>query len=209
MNKQMEKIRILLKMIWYNRKNYILYLVCNIFIIAFFQAFLSIGENESFMSADKIDPMISSNIFAPTVLTALFMILFVPYVYEAFLKSRKQEYAVLITLGVTQYEVICNMLLECLIISIVSFCAGIVTGSVLSVFFFFYLHKVIGLRSMKWTLHLGAYVSVGKVYALVVIIILLLNIVRFLHAEILELFNARYKEEKGKKGSNIFLLLGI
>lgn len=51
--------------------------------------------------------------------------------------------------------------------------------------------------------------SVGKVYALVVIIILLLNIVRFLHAEILELFNARYKEEKGKKGSNIFLLLGI
>ena len=36
----MEKIRILLKMIWYNRKNYILYLVCNIFIIAFFQAFL-------------------------------------------------------------------------------------------------------------------------------------------------------------------------
>ena len=28
----MEKIRILLKMIWYNRKNYILYLVCNIFI---------------------------------------------------------------------------------------------------------------------------------------------------------------------------------
>ena len=130
MNKQMEKIRILLKMIWYNRKNYILYLVCNIFIIAFFQAFLSIGENESFMSADKIDPMISSNIFAPTVLTALFMILFVPYVYEAFLKSRKQEYAVLITLGVTQYEVICNMLLECLIISIVSFCAGIVTGSV-------------------------------------------------------------------------------
>ncbi len=209
MNKQMEKIRILLKMIWYNRKNYILYLVCNIFIIAFFQAFLSIGENESFMSADKIDPMISSNIFAPTVLTALFMILFVPYVYEAFLKSRKQEYAVLITLGVTQYEVICNMLLECLIISIVSFCAGIVTGSVLSVFFFFYLHNVIGLRSMKWTLHLGAYVSVGKVYALVVIIILLLNIVRFLHAEILELFNARYKEEKGKKGSNIFLLLGI
>ena len=68
---------------------------------------------------------------------------------------------------------------------------------------------MIGLRSMKWTLHLGAYVSVGKVYALVVIIILLLNIVRFLHAEILELFNARYKEEKGKKGSNIFLLLGI
>lgn len=71
----MEKVRILLKMIWYNRKNYILYLVCNIFVIAFFQAFLSIGENESFMSADKIDPMISSNIFAPTVLTALFMIL--------------------------------------------------------------------------------------------------------------------------------------
>ena len=34
------------------------HLVCNIFIIAFFQAFLSIGENESFMSADKIDPMI-------------------------------------------------------------------------------------------------------------------------------------------------------
>lgn len=209
MNKQMEKIRILLKMIWYNRKNYILYLICNIFIIAFFQAFLSIGENESFMSADKIDPMISSNIFAPTVLTALFMILFVPYVYEAFLKSRKQEYAILITLGLTQYEVICNMMLECLLISIVSFFLGIVTGSILSVFFFFYLHNVIGLLSMTWTLHLGAYIVVGKVYALVVIIILLLNIVRFLHAEILELFNARYKEEKEKRGSNIFLLLGI
>ena len=205
----MEKIRILLKMIWYNRKNYILYLICNIFIIAFFQAFLSIGENESFMSADKIDPMISSNIFAPTVLTALFMILFVPYVYEAFLKSRKQEYAILITLGLTQYEVICNMMLECLLISIVSFFLGIVTGSILSVFFFFYLHNVIGLLSMTWTLHLGAYIVVGKVYALVVIIILLLNIVRFLHAEILELFNARYKEEKEKRGSNIFLLLGI
>ena len=205
----MEKARIFLKMVWFNRKNYLLYLLCNSFTIAFLQAFLSIGQNQSFMFSNKIDPMISSNVFAPTVLTILFMILFIPYTYEAFFKSRKQEYAVLMTLGMTEYEIIGTMMAECLMIGVLSFVCASVLGTLLSVFFFFFLRNVIGLSAMGWEFHIDTYTTSGKMYAVVIAIILLLNIIKLIHAQLLDLFKARYKEERKSKGNTAFLIIGL
>lgn len=82
----------------------------------------------------QIDGMITGNSYAPTVLAGLFMLLFIPYAYGAFLKKRKQEYALFLTLGMTQKEVILNMSAECLILSLSAGITGLLCGTGLSFF---------------------------------------------------------------------------
>lgn len=205
----MKKLKLILKMIRYNKNAYKMYLYCNTFAVALFTALLSIYYNDSFTNNNKIDSSISSNVFAPTVLMGLFLILFIPYAYTAFLKGRKEEYAVFIVLGMTESEVIMNMFLECLIISIVGGFSGIVIGSGFSYVFLVFLDYIIGLHSVQWEYHIATYKITAALYVCVVIIILFINVLQIVKTEILELFKAKYKEEKRKKGSENKLLLGL
>lgn len=205
----MEKFKLLLKMLSYNKNNYKMYLYCNIFAVALFTAFLSVYHNESFMSNYKIDSSISSNVFAPTILMGLFMVSFLPYAYTTFLKGRKQEYAVFMVLGMTESEVLVNMFLECLIVSAAGAGIGLVAGSVLSFIFFIVLRDRIGLQSVQWEYHVQAYEITVILYVCVVVIILFIHSIQFLKTEILDLFKARFKEENRKRGSGVRLMLGV
>lgn len=205
----MEKWKLLLKMIRYNKNAYKMYLYCNIFAVSLFTALLSIYQNNSFSNNSEIDGSISSNVFAPTVLMGLFLILFIPYAYTAFLKGRKQEYAVFMVLGMTESEVVANMFLECSIVSVAGGITGLIFGSGLSFIFLVFLHHIIGLRSVQWECHIETYKITVILYACAVIIILCINILRIIRSQILELFKAKYKEEKKKKGSMCKLLLGL
>jgi len=205
----MEKIKLLLKIIRYNKNAYKMYLYCTIFAVALFTALLSIYHNNSFTYNSRIDSRISSNVFAPTVLMGVFLILFLPYAYTAFLKGRKQEYAVFMVLGMTEPEVITNMFLECFIVSLAGGIMGIIIGSGLSFVFLVFLHYIIGLRLVQWELHLETYKIVAALYVCTVIIILCMNILQIIKAEISELFKAKYKEENRKKGVKYKLVSGV
>lgn len=205
----MEKFKLTLKMLRYNRKSYKMYLYCNVFAVALFSSFISIYNNDSFMNNAKIDSSISSNVFAPTVLMGMFMVLFIPYAYMSFLKGRKQEYAVLMVLGMTEFEVIINMFWECLMVSIVGGAIGILIGSGLSFTFFVFLCDIIGLSSVQWEYHIETYKVTAVIYVCTVIIILCINVMQLIKTEILELFKDKYNEEKRKRGSKYGLFLGI
>lgn len=113
------------------------------------------------------------------------------------------------TLGMTEYEIIGTMMAECLVIGVLSFVCASVLGTLLSVFFFFFLRNVIGLSAMGWEFHIDTYTTSGKMYAVVIAIILLLNIIKLIHAQLLDLFKARYKEERKSKGNTAFLIIGL
>ncbi len=204
----MELIKILFKMIRYHRKDYMLYLYCNIFTMALLLAFLSVCSNHSLMHNYQVDPMIADNILFPSLMVCLFTLLFLPYAYEAFLKGRKQEYSVLMTLGMTEREVIANMFLECFAVSSAGCILGLICGSGLSVLFFLFLRRIIGITPIQWEFHGSAYLTAVGLYALVIILILLLNIIRILKANLSELLQAKWKEERKQKGSKALLFLG-
>ena len=135
----MEFLKILFKMIRFNGRSYMLYLYCHIFTMSFLLAFLSVCSNNSLMHNYKIDSAISNNILAPAALVCLFTICFLPYAYETFLKERKQEYSILMILGMTEAEVMINMFIQCLIVRSTGCIIGLAGGSGLAFLFFLFL----------------------------------------------------------------------
>ncbi|NBH13103.1 ABC transporter permease [Lachnospiraceae bacterium] len=201
-------LKILFKMIRYNHKSYKLYMYCNTFTMTLLFAFLSICSNDSFMHSYYIDSKISYNILAPAALICLFTILFLPYAYKAFLKGRKQEYSILMTLGMTEREVIANMFLECLTVSSIGCIAGLICGSGLAALFFLFLRYTIGLTTIQWEFHISAYLAALILYTGVIIIILFINILEFIKANLAELMSAKQKEERKKRGTMPRLIIG-
>lgn len=206
---QLELLQILLKMIRHNYKNYLLYFYCSILCTAFFFAFLSIYQNQSFMHNMQIDGMISGNSYAPTVLAGLFMLLFIPYAYGAFLKKRKQEYALFLTLGMTQKEVVLNMSAECLILSLSAGITGLICGTGLSVFFLCVLRTLLPHTTIHLELHPETYMQTIFLYTLAVTIALGIHILQLIGSELSELFLANQKEERKRNGSPLKFCFGI
>ena len=101
--------KIALKMLRVNFKRYLLYFICNALSVTLFYCFAALFTNDSFMHNPAIDSSISSNIMAPSYLVSIFIILFVPYSHSAFQKLRRNDYGILLTLGMTEKELLINM----------------------------------------------------------------------------------------------------
>ena len=105
------------KMLLYHFFRYCLYFFCNFLAAVIFFCFASLFTNPEFMNGDLVDSMISSNIIFPSVVAAVFLVLYLPFSYAAFLNARKQEYGILLSLGMSRREVVRNILIEGVVIS--------------------------------------------------------------------------------------------
>lgn len=123
------------KMFKANINKYILFLICNIFSIAILYNLLTIALNEKFMNPAIVNPMISSNIYLPTFLILFFNFMFIPYSQGIFIKTRQKDYGILMTLGMSENEMISSTLIENFILGILSLIIGLAVGTFLSLFF--------------------------------------------------------------------------
>ena len=69
-------------------------------------------------------------------LSAVFLFFFLPVSCQAFLASRKQEYGVMFSLGMSRKEAFRNLLFENVIISVLALAIALAAGTVLSFLFF-------------------------------------------------------------------------
>ncbi len=191
-----------------NYKRYLLYFYCNVFTIAVFNTFSAIYLNDDFMNTRLVNSMISSNIDAPTIFTAIFMFLFIPYSYRAFFKKRKSEYGILMTLGMTEKEVLTNMLSENLTISFLSLVAGMAGGTLLSLLFFGIIRNVIGISEIAWRLSFKPYAITAGLYLSIVVFTLLLQMLSFVKTQITDMLKARSRGEREVKTSVLSFISG-
>ncbi len=127
---------IALKMFRTNYKRYLLYFICNTFSIVLFYCFAALFTNKSFMDRTSEISMISSNVIAPSVFVSIFLALFVPYSHSAFQKLRRNDYGILMTLGMTEKEIFRNVLFENGMIALISIVTGLIAGTLVSMGFF-------------------------------------------------------------------------
>jgi len=191
-----------------NYKRYLLYFYCNVFTIAVFNTFSTIYTNDDFMNPSLVNPMISSNIDAPMIFTAIFMFLFIPYSYSAFFRKRKSEYGILMTLGMTEREVLTNMLSENLTISFLSLIAGMVGGTLLSLLFFGIIRNVIGISAVAWRLSLEPYAITAGLYLAIVALTMALQMLGFVKMQITDMLKAKSHGEREVKTSAVSLIIG-
>jgi ABC-type antimicrobial peptide transport system permease subunit len=198
-----------MKMLRASFRRYRLFFLCNVFSVVLFYCFAAIFTNQTFMNEKIVDPMISSNIIAPSVFVAAFLILFIPYSYHAFLKNRKQEYGILMSLGMSQTEVLGNMLLENITIAMLSLSSGLVLGTAVSFAFYFIIQHAIGVSELQWYFNADSYRWTALVYGTSILLALLTGVFGFAKAQLIDLLKEKYRAEKGQKARLWVFITGV
>ena len=196
-----------MKMLKANFRRYKLYFLCNMFSIALFYSFSGIFTNKYFMDISIVDSMISSNIYAPSAFVGIFLVLFIPYSYNEFLRNRKQEYGILMILGMSEREVLTNMLLESCIIAGISLISGLILGTIISFVFYFVIHEVIGISALQWYFNVDSYKFTAMLYGATIFVTLVTGILAFMKTQLIDLIKERFRaEKKGKSLKGIFIV---
>ncbi len=189
------------KMLKVGFHKYRLYFLCNLSAAALFCCFAVISTNRTFMNGSIVNSSISNNIYLPFFLSAVFLIFFLPVSCQAFLASRKQEYGVMFSLGMSRKEAFENLLFENVLISVLALAIALVAGTVLSFLFFAVIIYAIDVHGVQWQFCPEAYKLTTVLYTVVVAVSFILNAGRFMLDKIGTLMKAQYRAEKiGKIG---------
>ncbi|HWT76937.1 MAG TPA: ABC transporter permease [Mobilitalea sp.] len=194
-----------LKMLRVNFRRYRLYFLCNVFSIVLFYCFAAIFTNKAFMNYSIVDSSISSNIYLPSFLVGIFLILFVPYSYQAFLKNRKHEYGILMTLGMSEKEVLQNMLLENCAIAGLSLLTGLILGTIISFAFYFFIQHMIGIAGLHYVMNAASYLWTIALYGATILLTLVTGIYSLIKTKLTDVIKEKFRaERKGKQLPGIF-----
>ena len=167
------------KMAKQNKQKYLFYYLCNSFAVLFFFLFATVYFNEKIVEVKQIDS-IDAVLIVPGVALVVFAIFFINYAHGIFIKRRRKEFGLFLTLGMSSKDFCKLLLLEGGVIAILSIISGIITGAVFSRLFFLVLMNSIGFAEVPFQMNvemfqasIGAFllvflVSVGKTLILTV-----------------------------------------
>ncbi len=190
-------------------KKYKLFILCNLASISILYSFISISANKQFMNPSIVDPMISSNIHAPTIFVLVFMGIFIPYSQSVFIKARQKDYGILLSLGMTENEVRKSVLVENLLMCFVSLIIGLISGTLLSLFFLAFIRDVIGIHNIDITISAISYITTTIYVFVIFIISIIANIYGMVKSTIYAKIKYAEKTEIRSNSSIIFCYIGI
>lgn len=188
------------KMMIFHFSKYKLIFFCNLFVAVLFFCYASIFTNQDFMENDLIvDSMISSNIIFPSFLSALFLILFLPFSYSVFLSARKREYGVLLCLGMRRKEAVHALMLEGLTVSVLALVVALAVGTVLSILFYGFIRYALGIEGLMWRFDLKPYWITVLLYGLTAFVTIFIQGSFMYFPKIDQLLKTPFKAEKKGK----------
>ncbi len=140
-----------------NYKKYIFYYLCNSFAVMFFFMFSTVYFN-SRVEAGKQTESLQDALSIPGVALIIFTVFFISYAHNVFMKKRRSEFGLFMTLGLSRRDISKLLVLENGVIAIASIFSGILAGAVFSRLFFMLLMNLIDLQGIPF--HLS-----GKMFA--------------------------------------------
>ena len=143
--------QIVWKMAKVHYKKYILYYLCNSFAVMIFFMFSTVYFNEQVVRVKKLES-IQYVLTIPGVALVVFTVFFISYAHNIFIKRRKSEFGLFMTLGMSYRDISKLILLESGIIALFSIITGILAGTIFSRLFFLLLMNSVGLQVV--TFHL-------------------------------------------------------
>ena len=190
-----------------NIRQYYLYIACGSFSTMIFFLFSTIMTNNDFNDSSKIDSMISSNLYAPSLVLAIFSFVFIVYAHNSFIKFRKKDYALFMVIGMTNSNVKKIMVFENILIAIASILSGLLLGTIFSKGFYFIVGKIIG--NIDLSINLKSYIYTMIFFVGINIILILKSYILLTHYKIIELLKNGKLADKNVTGNRIFAVLGV
>jgi len=197
---------LMLRILKSNIKKYVLFIGCNTSAIGMLFSCTSLMFNNGLQNNQIVDPIISSNIYAPTVLLMIFLAFFIPYTQLIFQKQIQKDYGILISLGMLESEVRYCVFVENAVLVICSILGGIFLGNVLSLILFLIIKEGIGISGITFENSLSLYLfTVGYTFVLF-FISFVMGWIRILKSSIFQMLLAHRESEETKSQSSLFFV---
>lgn len=192
-----------------NSRQYVSYYLSSMFSVTVFFMYAVLVFHPEVQSA-TFRASVQRGIFAAEIIIFVFSFLFVLYSTGSFLKSRKTEYGLLSTLGITKSQLNRLIMIENTIIGLVSIISGLVVGGILSKIFIMLFSEILKLEDP-----LSYYLAPKAIMVTAVAYFIMFELNSFFALwtirmnSVIELFRGAKAPKKTPKFSWILSVLGI
>lgn len=197
-----------LKMVKANARRYILYILCSGFSVMIFFLYLTMSTNKDFNDKYKVTSVISSNVYAPTLVLGIFSAVFIIYANDYFEKFRKKDFGLFMTLGMTDNDIRKIIILENSLIAVISIVGGLFLGTLLSKIFYFVILKIINMN-LNLLVNIKSYLYAIAFFSLINIIIIMKNCILVKRYKILGLLKSERIPYNNSIGKPLGAILGV
>lgn len=134
-----------------NKGKYLFYYLCNSFAVMFFFMYATIYFNEKIVEVKELES-IQDALAIPGVALIVFTVFFINYAHRIFTRRRRREFGLLMTLGMSNRDIVRLLLVENGVIAAASLASGLLTGTVFSRLFFLVLINSAGMGQVPFHL---------------------------------------------------------
>ncbi|WP_417898159.1 FtsX-like permease family protein [Bacillus haimaensis] len=139
------------KMAKQNKGKYIFYYLCNSFAVMFFFMYATVYFNEKIVEVKELES-IQDALAIPGVALIIFTVFFINYAHRIFTRRRRKEFGLLMTLGMSNRDIVRLLLVENGVIAAASIVSGLLAGTVFSRLFFLVLMNSAGMGQVPFHL---------------------------------------------------------
>lgn len=189
-------------------RRYKLYFLCSSFNTMVLFLYLTMYTNKDFNDPYKVDPFISSNVFAPTVILCIFSACFIAYAHNYFVKLRKKDFALFMILGMTENNIRKIITLENMLISVISILVGLILGTCFSKLFYMIILKITDIK-IDFSINLKSYLYATIFLGLINLIMILKSCIFVPMHQIINLLKAEKTSDKNFFGKPVFGVIGF
>jgi FtsX-like permease family len=161
--------QIVWKMIKADYKKYIFYFLCNSSAVMLFFLFSTLFFNEDVVKVKETES-IQYVLTVPGISLVVFIVFFISQAHSIFIKRRKSEFGLFMTLGMTNREIGKLLLFENGIIASISLVSGILAGTFLSRLIFFLLTSSVGIKGVSYHLNIEMFLYTSLIFLVVFVV---------------------------------------
>ncbi|CEG28657.1 FtsX-like permease family protein [Bacillus sp. B-jedd] len=161
--------QVIWKMAKVQYKKYMFYYLCNSFAVMFFFMFSTVYFNNQIEKAKQLDG-IQDALSIPGGALIIFTIFFISLAHNVFMKRRRSEFGLFMTLGMSRSDITRLLVLENGVIAAASIVTGLLAGAIFSRLFFMLLMNSVGMREIVF--HLRGKMFLCSVGAFLIVFLL-------------------------------------
>ncbi len=190
-----------------NIKKYLVYYLCNSFIVTMFFMYSSLIFNEKLWTTSQIEKGILQMLIIPNVALGVFCLFFTSYAHSSFIKWRKKEFGVFMNLGMTTEDIRKIIIYENIIVAFGAILLGLLTGAVFSRLFFIVITRFLEVRGIAYTIDFKNFIFSVSIFLGIYFANLITTITTTYKFEIITLLKENRKVQNNRVGNPLLAIV--
>ncbi len=192
-----------------NIKKYLVYYLCNSFIIAMFFMYSTLIFNQKLWTTSQIEKGVLQMLIIPNAALGVFCLFFISYSHSSFIKWRKKEFGVFMSLGMNTYDIRKIIIYENIIVALGAMTLGLLTGVIFSRLFFIVMTKLLEVKGISYNIDFKNFLFSIVIFLVIFSINLLTTIITTYKFEVLTLLKENRKIQNNKISNPLLSILGL